>query len=141
MTTSSAPTTEKKTSGRLKKEPRRSRDDDNTGTRRRRRRRRRRGGLIRGGVFAAIREAALEGLAGTSRALADSVGTFVDQERDDRDKGRRRRIDRTVDNFRDARWDAYDTLIDVPRKMRDAYNDEIDAYEDEDDDEWEDDED
>ena len=128
-----------KSSGNLKPEARpkktTSRDSDDN----RRPRRRRRGGVVRGGIFAAVREAALEGIGGGSRALADSIDTFVKQERDDRDRGRRRRVDRTVDNFRDARWDAYDALIDVPRKMRDAYYDEVDAYDDEDD--WDEDED
>lgn len=129
--------TEKNASGRLEKEARPTEEKVNGSTPTRRRRRRRRGGFIRGGVLSAIREAALEGLAGSTRAVADSVTSFVDREREDRDAGRRRRIDRTIDNFRDARWDAYDTLVEVPRKMRDAYHTEVDAYDDED--EWDED--
>lgn len=122
--------TTSETRGRLVKEAARRTRSDRDDSDSRPRRRRRRGVLFRGSLLEGIYQATIEGLVAASDALRNTVDNFAERDRDDRDR-RGGRLGGMMSNCIDTGWDAYDGVIDIPRRSWKAYRNEIDA-EDED---------
>lgn len=132
--TKETPTASPEMRGKLvREETRRARseqDDEDPPPRRRRRRRR---VLFRGSLLEGVYQATLESFVAASDAFRSTVNSFVDRDREDRDR-RGGRLGGVVSNCVDTGWDAYDNFVDIPRRSWNAYRDEIDRDDDDDDD-------
>lgn len=113
-------------------------DDSETGTpavrdqpRRGRRRTRRSRSRRRGGFISGLHEASITLLQAEVDALSHAVNSYMERNEEVRKNEGRLRLADVGSNYIDAMWDGYDRLVMVPRKVRDAYDEEVDREYDE----------